>query len=104
MERNSINEFEQNNNEQFLINTSRKQSDNPENENLIIGSNKSKEKILKLKKGRDVWIKICTIFGISFLITGASIPLAILTKTPLLFIITGISGLGVLFAFFFTIC
>ena len=62
MERNSINEFEQNNNEQFLINTSRKQSDNPENENLIIGSNKSKEKILKLKKGRDVWIKICTIF------------------------------------------
>ena len=104
MERNSINEFEQNNNEQFLINTSRKQSDNPENENLIIGSNKSKEKILKLKKGRDVWIKICTIFGISFLTTGASIPLVILTKTPLLFIITGISGLGVLFAFFFTIC
>ena len=104
MERNSINEIEINNNEQFLINTSRKQSENPENENLIIDSNKSKEKILKLKKGRDLWVRICTIFGICFLITGGSIPLAILTKQPLLFIITGISGLGVVFGFSFSIC
>jgi hypothetical protein len=82
------------------INTSSKESDN-QSEKLVV---ESKEKILHLKKGAEVWKKVCTIFGISLAICIISIPIAIVSEFYPLFAISGLSFLGVLYGVCFTCC
>ena len=86
-----------------IINASSKQNEIPLEQNPLLNSNKSTEKILHLKPGYLVWKRVCTLVGISFIIFVISLVLSI-TSTPYLFILVGISGLGILFGFCFTCC
>ena len=99
----NVNESEINtNNIQENSDSSRKGANYSE-ENQLLNSNKSKEKILHLKPGSIVWKKVCTIFAISLIVFIFSLILS-LTGRTFLFIFVGISGLGILFALIFTCC
>ena len=103
MEFRTINEENKINNAESIINTSNKPNEDPLEQSRLINSNKSTEKILHLKPGSIVWKKVCTIFGISFLVFIISLVVSLIA-TPFLFILVGISGLGILFGIFFLCC
>lgn len=75
----------------------------PNEQNQLLNSNKSKEKILHLKSGSMVWKKLCTLFAISLLVFVISLILS-LTSIPYFFILVGLSGLGILFTIIFVCC
>lgn len=75
-----------------------------EEENHLISSNKSKEKILHLKRGAYVWKKVCLIFFLSLIVCITSLAIALTSELYFLFAFTGLSGLGVLFGVIFTCC
>ena len=103
MEFKTINEENKVNNTESIINTSNKQNETPLEQSRLINSNKSTEKILHLKPGYIVWKKVCTLFGISVLVFIISLVIS-LVVSPFLFILVGISALGILFCICFTCC
>ena len=98
-----INDNLQNINTEPKISISNKQDELPLEQSQILNSNKSKEKILHLKPGYIVWKRVCSLVAISFIVLAISLTLSI-TVTPILFILVGISALGVLSGFFFICC
>ena len=96
----SVNEDEINTNN---IDPPKKETDYSEEQNQLLNSNKSKEKILHLKPGSIIWKRVCSIFAISFAVFIISMVLSFVVS-PFLFIFVGISGLGILFAIIFTCC
>jgi regulator of protease activity HflC (stomatin/prohibitin superfamily) len=96
----SVNEDEININN---IDPPKKETDYSEEQNQLLNSNKSKEKILHLKPGSIIWKRVCSIFAISFVVFIISMVLSFVVS-PFLFIFVGISGLGILFAIIFTCC
>ena len=96
----SVNEDEINTNN---IDPPKKETDYSEEQNQLLNSNKSKEKILHLKPGSIIWKRVCSIFVISFAVFIISMVLSFVVS-PFLFIFVGISGLGILFAIIFTCC
>ena len=99
MERNSINDS-------FTSNNSTEKPTELKEELINVNnySNKTQEKILHLPKGYKVWTKVCVIFGISLVIFIASIPTALATEIPFIFIATGISFIGIFYSFIFVNC
>ena len=85
-----------------IISTASNQDENInlENSNINVGS---QEKILHLQRGYKVWYRICIIFGISLVVFGVSIGLGV-AVTPILFILTGISVIGILYCFVMVTC
>ena len=103
MENRTINEENKNINAQPIINSAINQNENSLEQNRLINSNKSTEKILHLKPGYLVWKRVCTIFGISVLVFIISLIISI-AVSPFLLIFVGISGLGILFGICFICC
>jgi regulator of protease activity HflC (stomatin/prohibitin superfamily) len=103
MERDDTNELLDKEN---LISTSSKQNNLPPeiDEEPLLNSNESKEKILTLKKGYLVWKRMGLLAAISFGILLISLIIAIAAKLYFFFVITGIGGLGILFFFIFCCC
>lgn len=104
MERNSINDYNNEPDNEYLINTSSKQDENPDEQGHIDNSNKSKEKILHLTRGSIIWRKIGCLFGISITIIIISIIISVASSFYYLFILTGLAGLGVFFCIIFVCC
>ena len=86
-----------------IINTASNQDENAnlENSQIKVGS---QEKILHLQRGYKVWYRICTIFGISLVIFIASLAIAAAAEVPILFILTGLSAIGILYSFVMVTC
>ena len=89
------------NKEEGIISTSSKKPENQENEGLVV---EKKEKILHLKKGAEVWKRVCRVFLISLVIFISSLIVAIATEILPFLIVTGISALGVLYGICFVLC
>ena len=89
-----------------IINTNSNPIQQEANFNENIRQTGSKEKVLHLQRGYKVWIKICTVFGISFLLFAIFLPLAIINekKAPWLFIFVGLAVIGILFCFVMITC
>ena len=89
-----------------IINTNSNPIQQEANFNENIRQTGSKEKVLHLQRGYKVWIKICTVFGISFLLFVIFLPLAIINekKAPWLFIFVGLAVIGILFCFVMITC
>ena len=89
-----------------IINTNSNPIQQEANFNENIRQTGSKEKVLHLQRGYKVWIKICTVFGISFLLFAIFLPLAIINekKAPWLFVFVGIAVIGILFCFVMITC
>ena len=64
----------------------------------------SQEKILHLKRGYKVWIKICTIFAISLSCFIIFLTISIIYKIYFLYIFVALSGIGILFCFIAVSC
>ena len=64
----------------------------------------SQEKILHLKRGYKVWIKICTIFAISLSCFIIFLTISIIYNIYFLYIFVGLSGIGILFCFIAVSC
>ena len=88
----------------YLINTSMKQNENRDEQEYIDNSNKSKEKILHLTRGKVIWRKIGCLFGISITILIISLIISIVSKFFYLLILTGLAGLGIFFCIIFVCC
>jgi hypothetical protein len=86
-----------------IINTASNQDENANLENNHINAG-SQEKILHLQRGYKVWYRICIIFGISLVIFIASLVIALAARVPILFIFTGLSGIGILYSFVMLTC
>ena len=89
-----------------VINTASNQDENAnleniENNHLNVGS---QEKILHLQRGYKMWYRICTVFGISLVCFIASIAIAAAAEVPLLFILTGISAIGIIYTIVMLTC
>jgi hypothetical protein len=91
------------NNNNNIINTASNQDENANLENNHINAG-SQEKILHLQRGYKVWYRICIIFGISLVIFIASLVIALAARVPILFIFTGLSGIGILYSFVMLTC
>ena len=78
-------------------------SDYPDEINQLLNSNKSKEKILHLRPGSLIWRRLCILFPVS-LITFIISLIFSLENSPFLFILVGLSGLGILFSIIFVCC
>ena len=89
-----------------IINTNSNPIQQEANFNENIRQTGSKEKVLHLQRGYKVWIKICTVFGISFLLFAIFLPLAIINekKAPWLFVFVGLAVIGILFCFVMITC
>ena len=89
-----------------VINTASNQDenanlDNIDNNHLNVGS---QEKILHLQRGYKIWYRICTVFGISLVCFITSIAVAAAAEFPLLFILTGISAIGIIYTIVMLTC
>ena len=89
---------------QNLIDTSSKKNEFIHEQDQLINSNKSKEKILHLKPGRIIWRRICILCLISLVIISISIPIALAARLYFFFVFTGIGALGLLICIVFSIC
>ena len=88
-----------------IINTNSNPIQQEANFNENIRQTGSKEKVLHLQRGYKVWIKICTVFGISFLLFAIFLPLAIINeKAPWLFVFVALAVIGILFCFVMITC
>ena len=97
---NNINEINTNSNNDIQGEIS---SDYPDEINQLLNSNKSKEKILHLRPGSLIWRRLCILFPVS-LITFIISLIFSLENSPFLFILVGLSGLGILFSIIFVCC
>ena len=97
---NNINEINTNSNNDVQGKIS---SDYPDEINQLLNSNKSKEKILHLRPGSLIWRRLCILFPVS-LITFIISLIFSLENSPFLFILVGLSGLGILFSIIFVCC
>ena len=97
---NNINEINTNSNNDVQGKIS---SDYPDELNQLLNSNKSKEKILHLRPGSLIWRRLCILFPVS-LITFIISLIFSLENSPFLFILVGLSGLGILFSIIFVCC
>ena len=86
-----------------IISTDSNQDENAKFENnpIKVGS---QEKILHLQRGYKVWYRICIVFGISLVIFIASIVIAIAARVPILFILTGLSVIGIFYSLVMVTC
>ena len=97
---NNINEINTNSNNDVQGKIS---SDYPDELNQLLNSNKSKEKILHLEPGSLIWRRLCILFPVSLIIFIISLIFS-LQDSPFLFILVGLSGLGILFSIIFVCC
>ena len=97
---NNINEINTNSNNDVQGKIS---SDYPDELNQLLNSKKSKEKILHLRPGSLIWRRLCILFPVS-LITFIISLIFSLENSPFLFILVGLSGLGILFSIIFVCC
>ncbi len=98
---NNINEINTNSNNNDI--QGEISSDYPDEINQLLNSNKSKEKILHLRPGSLIWRRLCILFPVS-LITFIISLIFSLENSPFLFILVGLSGLGILFSIIFVCC
>ena len=98
---NNINEINTNSNNNDI--QGEISSDYPDEINQLLNSNKSKEKILHLRPGSLIWRRLCILFPVS-LITFIISLIFSLQDSPFLFILVGLSGLGILFSIIFVCC
>ena len=90
-----------NNNNIISTDSNQDENANLENNPIKVGS---QEKILHLQRGYKVWYRICIIFGISLVIFIASIVIAIAARVPILFILTGLSVIGIFYSLVMVTC
>ena len=100
----SINDFNDLNKQENLIVTTTKPEAQDQEQEKLVNNKESKEKILHLQKGSEVWKKVCIIFAVSFVVFCASFPLVFATRVYPLFAITGIASIGILYCLFFICC
>lgn len=73
-------------------------------DNQLINNKKSQENILHLVKGSTCWCRICTLFGISFIVFCVSLSIGLACGVWVLFIFAGLGGLGIFVTLIILMC